>query len=155
MVLLLENFITIVEEQTVYKGDKINELLFSVLEEISPDELIRVGPSMHGGKSTTLLHILSGDDRTNYQLLFQNRGRPIRCNIMDSDEYTPLHCACNNGNKNAVKLLLEHGADPNIGTYLWGSPLTQLLSRVRDGTREILKLLVHYKADINKATDLY
>ncbi|KAL8992531.1 MAG: hypothetical protein Q9169_007030 [Polycauliona sp. 2 TL-2023] len=53
----------------------------------------------------------------------------INVNHFSSKYGTALHYACNSQNKDMVRLLLDHGADPNSTSSSHGSPLTACISR--------------------------
>lgn len=132
-----------------------------MLNEISPDQLIYLEfqSSDERGDRVALLHALTINSKINYQLLFQYNKKPINYNIVDDHEWTPLHWACCNGNKEAVRLLVEHGANTNSTnstSYLVATPLMSLLSvQINEDSIEILKLLIEYGADINKSNSIY
>jgi ankyrin repeat protein len=64
------------------------------------------------------------------------------CN--SSIKATPLHFACMQENANAVRLLCQRGANPNIPDYLGNSPLMYV---VENKNLEIIKILHDYGAD--------
>ncbi|XP_039432348.1 uncharacterized protein LOC120415041 [Culex pipiens pallens] len=65
------------------------------------------------------------------------------------DEVTPLFQACFYKHSNIVKLLLEHGADVNLGTCNGYMPIHQA---ARNDCTEIMELLVSKGANINCTT---
>ena len=82
------------------------------------------------------------------------RGADVNCR--SSDDFTPLHHACCCGRYDAVKLLLDHGADPSAVEKNYGdTPLHVLAyaSGQRDGppseALRIAILLIGHKADLN------
>ncbi|GJN23740.1 hypothetical protein PR202_gb11418 [Eleusine coracana subsp. coracana] len=67
---------------------------------------------------------------------------------------TPLHIAASYGMTGAVKILLEHNANPNSVSEVSGSPLVTALHSTEHGVNEsdaleIVKLLVKAGADVN------
>ena len=67
----------------------------------------------------------------------------------------PLHSAAREGNLNVCKLLLEHGADPNLdfGFDNVTSPYTPLSAAVTSEHYEIAKLLLEHGAKPNASAD--
>ena len=52
----------------------------------------------------------------------RGRIRHVNINAYDDEQYTALHCAAKNGCMEAVKLLIEAGANPNVETLDYESP---------------------------------
>lgn len=67
----------------------------------------------------------------------------------DSCGQTPLMEACRSSNYEAVKILLEHGADVNARDYCGETPLIYVVKAEGYGQLEIVKLLLKYGADKN------
>ena len=65
------------------------------------------------------------------------------------DTTTPLYIACEKKNTYIVKLLLEHGANPNLDKYKICTPLLLACSKNNDN-EDVIKLLLEYGADPNK-----
>ena len=66
--------------------------------------------------------------------------------IFPGSGWTPLLHAVTQGHYDAAKLLLEHGADPDIQNY---QGVSAFLYAVRYGNLKLAKLLYAYKANIN------
>lgn len=62
---------------------------------------------------------------------------------------TPLCSACKSGNAAMVKLLLEHGADPNFTGKGLAKPLEVYCAENIDADTAILELLLQYGAKVN------
>ncbi len=77
-----------------------------------------------------------------------NQGKEWKNN---TDEETLLYRAVCSHDSRAVKLLLDHGADPNTGTTYMDADDTCVARAVRDNELEILRLLIKAKADLNFA----
>ncbi|XP_055838337.1 ankyrin-3-like [Episyrphus balteatus] len=80
-----------------------------------------------------------------------------KANLYHKKEYTPLHCATENGDLEIVKVLLKKGANVNFKT---ADGLTSLHLACKTGNVEIIDLLLSSNADINarehnKLTPLY
>ena len=64
----------------------------------------------------------------------------------DNEYNTPLYMAASNGNIEAVKILLEAGADVNAKNFKGETPLYVAISK---NNNELAKLLMQYNADVN------
>ena len=74
---------------------------------------------------------------------------------MDCDGETPMTAAVRAGNMDAIRILLEHGADPNLGNN-GGKLLSQdtpLSLAAYHGHLEICRLLIDHNADTDVATN--
>lgn len=130
--------------------DDINRLIPSLIEEVRPDESISFRCKIFGVTEITLLHILTIHPKINYHLLFDQKSESVNYNSVDSCSATPLYYACNYKNASAMKLLLEHGASPNIHSFMRPVQVEQLILQPIDKESiEILKLLLEYRADVN------
>ena len=66
--------------------------------------------------------------------------------VLDGEGYAPLHIACNIGNVEIVKLMIEYGADPEC--IHEGSGATSLQEAVCSGSLELVQtLLPHIKSN--------
>ena len=145
----LDKFISMYESG---HPEKSIELLPTLLVEVRPDELFSMKSDqfwvMRGADQlyrTSLLHIFTEAPQVDYKLLFQNRETQLNCSKVDSGENTPLFLACRNRNILAIKLLLEHGADPNI-LYI---AQTVTIRRTYMNRCEILRLFVRHGANVH------
>ncbi|KAK4187433.1 ankyrin repeat-containing domain protein [Podospora australis] len=68
------------------------------------------------------------------------------------DNHTPLIAACVGGSEAVVRVLLEHGADPNVRSSERSIRLedTPLAKAVERGRMDIVKVLLEHDADIEK-----
>jgi len=66
-------------------------------------------------------------------------------NVVDKNGASPLYLACKRGKTEFVKLLLSHGANPNIGT----TDNYPIHAACRGHHYDSVKLLLDYKADVN------
>ncbi|KAB8093007.1 hypothetical protein EE612_019655 [Oryza sativa] len=69
---------------------------------------------------------------------------------------TPLHIAVSYGKTGVVKILLDHHADPNNTSGVWGTPILTALHSTKHGLDEsdcleCIRLLVKAGADVNYA----
>lgn len=67
-------------------------------------------------------------------------------NSMRPDGITPIYVSSFHGEKEIVRLLLEHKANPNAA--LIQSHSTPVFSASQNGFKEIIELLVQYGADV-------
>jgi ankyrin repeat protein len=72
-------------------------------------------------------------------------GRGATVHVPDRDGRTPLHAAVSEGEGEAVRLLMEHDADPNARDRLERTPYTIASSREE---LEIVQLLSEYGAEL-------
>ncbi|KAI0965233.1 ankyrin repeat-containing domain protein [Xylaria arbuscula] len=91
----------------------------------------------------TPLHIAAYRGKVDLlQLLVKSPG--VNLNVLDNQNQTPLHVACNN--EELVKILLEAGAEPNAEPA--GAPSVLYRAIIR-GLEEVVRLLVQYGARIH------
>ena len=92
-----------------------------------------------------------GDTETVFRLLEQGvPADPV--SITPEDRYygsSALFVAARNGHSGAVKLLLEHGADPE---HRDGPGMTPVIYSTANNHKEILKMLIDAGADVNAAS---
>lgn len=96
--------------------------------------------------------IIKPENINNFDLV--NKFIQSGCNINVSDNesgITPIHSAVINNNYKIAKLLLEHGADPNIDNGNCDFPIH---SAVSDSNYDMIELLLKHGADIN-SPDIY
>lgn len=87
----------------------------------------------------------TSDERERFNHVIKKGDIDARINWI-SDENL-LQKACYKNDINLVKLLLENGADPNIGGFYCSTPL---IIAAEKGYIEIVNLLIEYGADVNK-----
>ncbi|KAL3537806.1 hypothetical protein ACH5RR_001172 [Cinchona calisaya] len=92
---------------------------------------------------TVVLHHAAGIGDTELLKLLVSRGLDVD---LQSDAGTPLIWAAGHGQQDAVRILLEHHANPNVGTE---DDITPLLSAVAAGSLSCLELLIQAGADVN------
>ena len=71
-------------------------------------------------------------------------------NFQDLNGTSYLHMACQVHCVEAVKLLLELGADPNINDNRGFSPILNAVGSINENNIEILELMLEYGLDLNK-----
>ncbi|XP_057801057.1 uncharacterized protein LOC131016382 [Salvia miltiorrhiza] len=98
-------------------------------------------------KGFTALHYAAlGDNMALMELLLKNDA-PLE---IDSVDGTPLQIAASRGNVEAVKLLLEHGAEPNSITSVVAS--SPLIGAIKSRSLECMECLLEAKADPERFT---
>jgi ankyrin repeat protein len=103
---------------------------------VSPDRLVYDTPSLTWA---------IWDDRYYVVKLLVERGADV--NLPDTDGYTPLMSAADQGNKRIVLLLLDHGADINAVELTYG--MSALQSACESGDEEVFDLFLERGADFN------
>lgn len=90
-------------------------------------------------------------EEANGNIILQWIERGADVNAGSENGWTPLMLAVLRGSPTIVKLLLEHGADPNLATQSEENPSrTALAVAISNGRFEVVKALVAYKANIDQ-----
>lgn len=71
-------------------------------------------------------------------------------NFQDYQGVSYLHMACQAHSLEAIKILLELGADPNLNDNYNSSPITWALGRINPYNNEILELMLKFGLDLYK-----
>ncbi len=71
-------------------------------------------------------------------------------NFQDNQGVSYLHMACQAHSIEAIKILLELGADPNINDNKGFSPITSALGRIDDNNKMILEIMLQSGLDLTK-----
>ena len=71
-------------------------------------------------------------------------------NFQDYQGKSYLHCACQAHSLEAIKILLDLGANPNINDKKGFSPITSALGTVNKNNCAILNLMLQYGLDLKK-----
>ncbi len=71
-------------------------------------------------------------------------------NFKDLNGTSYLHMACQAHCIEAIKILLELGANPNVNDNRGFSPITSALGSININNGEILKLMLQYGLDLKK-----
>lgn len=71
-------------------------------------------------------------------------------NFQDKDGVSYLHMACQSHSVEAIKILLDLGADPNLNDNYFASPISSALGRRNDNNAEILRIMLSNGLDLNK-----
>jgi ankyrin repeat protein len=104
----------------------------------------------------TPLHMAAGNTQKDIVELLLAKGADV--NAKNKKGLTPLHCAAGETG-DIVELLLAKRADVNAKTKKWDSlglapGMTPLHMAAHDGSRDIAKLLITYKAEVNARNDI-
>ena len=131
------------------KHSKISEAPYKWMSRLSKPFLIELGVDLDKktieGKS--LLHLCARVTDPIYLKCFLPKFEQM--DACDTQGRTPLHEACESGNYNAAKLLLQNGANVNMTTKTGSTPL-MILSEKKEHDIKFFKLLLKY----NASTDL-
>lgn len=143
----LNQFISFYNSGLSNHVEQVNQLIPKLLEEIKPDQLIRVSVHLI---PQSLLYLLSHCCEIDYESLFQWNASPINCNVLNENKVTPLHEACYWGNEKAVKLLLDHGANVMFARD-WISPIVSSYRNgiITDSRLRILRLLIKQSDNVD------
>ena len=71
-------------------------------------------------------------------------------NFQDVNGMSYLHRACQSHYYEAVKVLLEIGANPNINDNRGFSPIMDAVGRINNSNNSILELMLQHGLDLNK-----
>lgn len=71
-------------------------------------------------------------------------------NFQDDNGFSYLHRACQTHYVDAIKILLELGADPNINDMRGSSPISEAIGMINENNAEILEIMLKYGLDLEK-----
>ena len=71
-------------------------------------------------------------------------------NFQDDNGFSYLHRACQAHYVDAIKILLELGADPNINDMRGTSPISEAIGMINENNAEILEIMLKYGLDLEK-----
>lgn len=71
-------------------------------------------------------------------------------NFQDNEGVSYLHMACQAHSLEAIKILLELGANPNLNDNYESSPVTWALGSLNINNKAILELMLQYGLDLYK-----
>lgn len=71
-------------------------------------------------------------------------------NFQDDKGISYLHRACQTHYVEAIKILLELGANPNINDMQGNSPILEATGSVNENNNKILELMLEYGLDLDK-----
>ena len=71
-------------------------------------------------------------------------------NFQDDNGFSYLHRACQAHNVEAIKILLELGANPNINDMRGASPILEAIGRINENNNEILEIMLKHGLDLEK-----
>lgn len=109
------------------------------------DAFLQRGADIHAVEKHNVLQMVSERGATEVLRVLLDAGADVN---VASDEicFTPLMAAARSGQRDAVQLLLEHGADPNL-TCQTGS--TALVFAAKKGHPAVVTLLLGHGSDAN------
>ena len=79
--------------------------------------------------------------------LLRNTKNP---NFQDDMGLSYLHMACQSHYVEAIKILLELGADPNINDERGFSPILEAIGSINENNNEILEIMLEHGLDLDK-----
>lgn len=142
--------------QLAQRGDE--EALREMLAKpSSSSSFCTVSPDARDGNGNSAAHrAAEGGSLPVLRMLFESFGLDVRT-CVNREFKTCLHCACQNGQYECAKYLLDSGADPDA---LKRNRWTPLMHAVAKGHERVAKLLLRYGAKIDErnkedATALY
>ncbi len=104
---------------------------------------------LEGSLGTAFWLAAKGGDKTKVEELLSRGAKPDEMVKDREGEHFPLVSAAREGHLDIVRLLLKHGANPNIGAQEnWSADVTPLMAAARTGRLEIVKVLLAAKADV-------
>lgn len=128
---------------TAVKGGKIEEAKKII------DEMLANGVNLNSRPDKRQTTYLTYAIRYNQpQVVEYLLGKGVDVNLRDK-LYTPLLFACVEKNKTMVKLLLEHGANPNLSSPYQGVPFKPIHFAIGKDQIDIVKLLVQAGVYLN------
>lgn len=136
----LETLPSSLQELNIYGCSKINDEGILLLP--THIKMIFKSPSMD---YTPLMYFCDADNLDKARLIIE---KGVNVNQTNSKGYTALHFSSKNGSEQTVSFLLEHGADPNKGTF--DLAITPLYLSLLSQKLEICELLLKKGADPNK-----
>lgn len=71
-------------------------------------------------------------------------------NFQDDEGTSYLHMACQSHYYDAIKVLLELGANPNINNNRGKSPILKAIGSINENNNAILELMLQYGLDLDK-----
>ena len=71
-------------------------------------------------------------------------------NFQDDEGTSYLHVACQSHYYDAIKILLELGANPNINNNRGKSPILKAIGSIHENNNAILELMLQYGLDLDK-----
>lgn len=71
-------------------------------------------------------------------------------NFQDDKGFSYLHRACQAHYVEAIKILLELGANPNINDMRGFSPILEAIGKINENNNEILEIMLKHGLDLDK-----
>ena len=71
-------------------------------------------------------------------------------NFQDDIGFSYLHRACQAHYVEAIKILLELGANPNINDMRGFSPILEAIGKINENNNEIIKIMLKHGLDLDK-----